>query len=32
VQFVNLALRIAPRATRHAYVLKTRRNATPEVA
>jgi glycosyltransferase involved in cell wall biosynthesis len=32
VQFVNVALRIAPRATRHAYVLKTRRNAAPEVA
>ena len=32
VQFVNLALRIAPRATRHAYVLKTRRTAAPEIA
>ena len=27
VQFVSLALRIAPRTTRQAYVLKTRRNA-----
>jgi len=32
VQIVNLALRIAPRVTRHAYAFKTRRSATPEVA
>jgi glycosyltransferase involved in cell wall biosynthesis len=32
VRFVNLALRVAPRATRHAYNLKTRRSAAPEIA
>jgi len=32
VQVVNLALRIAPRATQHAYAFKTRRSAAPEVA
>ena len=32
VQVVNLALRIAPRVTRHAYALKTRRGTAPEVA
>jgi glycosyltransferase involved in cell wall biosynthesis len=32
VRFVNLALRVAPRATRHAYALKTRRGAAPEIA
>lgn len=32
VQVVNLALRIAPRVTRQAYVLKTRRGTAPEVA
>ena len=32
VQVVNLALRIAPRATQHAYAIKTRRSAAPEVA
>jgi len=32
VQFVNLALRIAPRVTRQAYVLKTRRGTATEVA
>jgi glycosyltransferase involved in cell wall biosynthesis len=32
VQVVNLALRIAPRVTRQAYVLKTRRGTATEVA
>jgi glycosyltransferase involved in cell wall biosynthesis len=32
VQIVNLALRIAPRVTRHAYAFRTRRGATPDVA
>jgi hypothetical protein len=32
VQVVNLALQLAPRATRHAYAFKTRRSAAPEVA
>lgn len=32
VQVVNLALRIAPRVTRHAYALKTRRGTAAEIA
>ena len=32
VRFVDLALRVAPRATRHAYALKTRRGVAPEIA
>jgi glycosyltransferase involved in cell wall biosynthesis len=32
IQIVNLALRVAPRATRRAYAFRTRRNAAPEVA
>jgi glycosyltransferase involved in cell wall biosynthesis len=32
VQVVNLALRIAPQATRHAYAFRTRRSAAAEVA
>jgi len=32
IQLVNLALRLAPRVTRHAYAFKTRRSPAPEVA